>query len=79
MKIPTDRLLIMIVVATAFAVLAGGWAAALVHAEATGVQEWAWRVAIGIVFLAVLVGFWLRFSTIDEEREDRDEPSADRI
>ena len=79
MKIPSDRLLIMIVVATAFAVLAGGWAAALVHAEATGVQEWGWRIIIGAVFLAVLVGFWMRFSTVDEERGDGREPSSDQL
>ena len=67
MRIPTDRLLLMVVVATGFAVVGGGWAAALVHAEATGLEEWLLRAGIGVVFLVVLVGFWYLFTGIDRE------------
>ncbi len=58
MDVPTDRLLIMIVAATGFAVLVGGWAGGLVHAEATGWEEIGLRVAIGVVFFAILLGLW---------------------
>lgn len=67
MDIPTDRLLIMIVVATGFAVLLGGWAAALVHAEATGFEELLLRVAIGVLFFGALVVTWNQFRDTDEE------------
>lgn len=66
MDLPTDRLLLMIVAATGFAVLVGGWAAALVHAEAGGLEEWAWRIGIAAVFVAVLVGLYTEFWTMDE-------------
>ncbi|MCU4752809.1 hypothetical protein OB919_12625 [Halobacteria archaeon AArc-curdl1] len=67
MNIPTDRLLLMIIVATGFAVLAGGWAAALVRAEASGTEALLLRVAIGAVFFVILLGFWHLYSRIDEE------------
>lgn len=70
MDVPTDRLLIMIVVATGFAVLVGGWAAGIVHAEATGIEEIGLRIAIGTLFLVVLLGGWRVFSGIDEERSN---------
>lgn len=67
MDVPTDRLLLMIIVATGFAVVGGGWAASLVHAEATGVEEIGLRIAIGVVFFLILVAFWTLFSGIDDE------------
>ncbi|MFP9190366.1 hypothetical protein [Natronosalvus vescus] len=71
MAIPTDRLLIMVIVATGLAVVVGGWAGGLVHAEATGWEEIGLRVALGVLFLVILLGAWSRFSSIDEEqRED---------
>lgn len=66
MDIPTDRLLIMLVVATGFAVLLGGWAGALVHAEATGLEELLLRVVIGALFFGALVVTWSRFRDTDE-------------
>ncbi|ELY56666.1 hypothetical protein [Natronolimnohabitans innermongolicus] len=69
MDLPTDRLLIMIIVATGFAVVGGGWAASLVHAEATGTEEILLRVGIGAVFFAILVGFWLAFRRVDRQRD----------
>ncbi|MXV63053.1 hypothetical protein GS429_13440 [Natronorubrum sp. JWXQ-INN-674] len=65
MNVPTDRLLIMIIVATGFAVVVGGWAASLVHAEATGMAEVGLRVVIAAIFFAILLGFWLLFSGLD--------------
>ncbi|GEM_PF-2259765 len=70
MDIPTDRLLIMLIVATGLAVVAGGWAAGLVHAEATGTEELLLRVGIAAVFFLVLLGVWSVFSGIDEERSE---------
>ncbi|WIV68148.1 hypothetical protein [Natrialbaceae archaeon AArc-T1-2] len=67
MNVPTDRLLIMLVVATGLAVLVGGWAGGLVRAEATGSEELALRVGIGAVFFVVLLGVWHVFKNIDEE------------
>lgn len=69
MDIPTDRLLMMVIVATGFAVAFGGWAAALVHAEATGLEELALRAGIGVVFFLILLGFWYLFTRVDRERE----------
>ncbi|GAB7019870.1 hypothetical protein [Halostagnicola bangensis] len=66
MNVPTDRLLVMIIAATGFAVLVGGWAGGLVHAEATGWEEIGLRVAIGIVFFAILLGLWSKYGDIDE-------------
>jgi len=70
MDIPTDRLLIMLIVATGLAVVAGGWAAGLVHAEATGTEELLLRFGIAAVFFLVLLGVWSVFSGIDEERSE---------
>ncbi|ELY47494.1 hypothetical protein [Natronorubrum sulfidifaciens] len=67
MNVPTDRLLLMLVAATGFAVVAGGWAAALVHAEATGLEALILRVAIGAVFFVVLFGFWTLLSRTDDQ------------
>lgn len=67
MNVPTDRLLIMVVVATGFAVLVGGWAGGLVRAEATGLEEIGLRVGIGAVFVAVLLGIWFAFREIDQD------------
>lgn len=67
MNIPTDRLLLMVVVATGFAVLVGGWAGGLVRAETTGWEEIALRVGLGAIFFAVLVGVWYLFRNIDED------------
>ncbi len=67
MDLPTDRLLVMVLVATGFAVLAGGWAAALVRAEATGLEELALRGTIGVVFFLVLLGFWYLYTSLDRE------------
>ncbi|RQH00053.1 hypothetical protein [Natrarchaeobius oligotrophus] len=67
MNVPTDRLLLMLVVATGFAILVGGWAAALVHAEATGWEELALRAGIGATFFLVLLGAWSVFTGIDRE------------
>ena len=68
MDVPTDRLLIMVIVATGFAVLVGGWAAGIVHAEATGTEEMILRVAIGAAFFLALLGVWRVFVGIDEDR-----------
>ena len=67
MNVPTDRLLLMLVAATGFAVVAGGWAAALVHAEATGMEALILRVVIGAVFFVVLLGFWTLLSSTDDQ------------
>ncbi|MCU4926179.1 hypothetical protein OB905_09315 [Halobacteria archaeon AArc-dxtr1] len=67
MNVPTDRVLLMLIVATGFAVVGGGWAASLVHAEATGTEELLFRVGIGAVFFAILLGFWYVFAGIDRE------------
>ena len=68
MNIPTDRLLILLVVATGLAVVIGGWAGGLVHAEATGAEEIGLRIGIGAVFFLALLGVWHVFSEIDEDR-----------
>lgn len=67
MNVPTDRLLIMLIAATGFAVVVGGWVGGIVHAEATGLEEIGLRVAIGVIFLLVLLGVWHQFRSIDEE------------
>lgn len=67
MNVPTDRLLIMLIVATGFAVLVTGWAGGLVTAETGGWEEIGLVVGLGIVFLAVLLGIWRVFSGIDED------------
>ncbi|ADD06176.1 uncharacterized protein Nmag_2617 [Natrialba magadii ATCC 43099] len=69
MNVPTDRLLIMIIVATGFAIVGGGWAAALVQAEMSGFEEIALRVGIGVVFFAILIGFWYVFTQIDRDHD----------
>ena len=66
-NVPTDRLLIMVIAATGFAVLIGGWATALVRTEATGIEALAIRGGIGVLFVLVLVGFWYLYSGIDRE------------
>lgn len=68
MNVPTDRLLILLIVATGLAVVIGGWAGGLVHAEATGAEEIGLRIGIGAVFFVTLLGIWYVFSEIDEER-----------
>lgn len=70
MDIPTDRLLIMVIVATGFAVLAGGWAAALVQAEVTGLEEIALRGGIGAIFFLILLGFWYVYTSLDRDTAD---------
>ena len=67
MDIPTDRLLIMVIVATGFIVLIGGWAGGLASAEAAGLREVGWLAVLGVVFLAVLGGVWFRFRRVDEK------------
>jgi hypothetical protein len=67
MNAPTDRLLLMLVVATGFAVLVGGWAGGLARAELTGWVELAVRVGLAVLFFVVLVGLWQVFSGIDED------------
>ncbi|WP_255166967.1 hypothetical protein [Natrononativus amylolyticus] len=69
MDIPTDRVLIMIVAATGFAVLVGGWAGGLARAEASGFEEIAIRVGLGAVFLIAMIGAWYLFAGVDEESE----------
>ncbi|ELY89177.1 hypothetical protein C483_14540 [Natrialba hulunbeirensis JCM 10989] len=69
MDIPTDRLLIMLVVATGFAIVTGGWAAALVQAEMSGIEEIALRVGIGVLFFVVLLGFWYVFTQVDRDHD----------
>lgn len=66
MDIPTDRLLIMIVVATGFAVLLVGWAASLVRTETTGWTEIALGVGVVAVFVAALVVAWRQFGGMDK-------------
>lgn len=68
MNVPTDRLLIMLIVATGFAVVVGGWAASLVHAEATGWVEIGLRIGIGVVFFVALLAAWQAFSEVDQDR-----------
>lgn len=71
MNIPTDRLLIMVVVVTAFAVLFVGWAGGLVEAEAVGLSERGLQVALAAAFVAVIAGIWYQFSRIDDEEFER--------
>ncbi|SDQ18534.1 hypothetical protein [Natronobacterium texcoconense] len=70
MNVPTDRLLVMLVVATGFAVLVGGWAGGLVHAEVTGWEELALRGSIGLAFFFILFGLWQLFDRMDEGSSD---------
>ena len=76
MDIPTDRLLIMVLAATGFSVVVGGWAGALVHAEATDFEELLLRIGIGAVFFAVLLAAWVVFSRTDEESGSEDEATS---
>lgn len=69
MDLPRERLLLMLVVLTGFAVLVGGWAGAFAHAQLGGLTEWVTRVAIGLVFLLVVVLFWVGFTRIDRKRD----------
>ncbi|GAB3674890.1 hypothetical protein [Halopiger thermotolerans] len=71
MDIPTDRLLIMVVVVTGFAVLFAGWAGGLVEAEAVGINELGLQIGLAVVFVAVIAGIWYQFSRIDDERSKR--------
>ncbi len=70
MDIPTDRHLIMVIVATGFAVLIGDWAGGLVHAEATGLKEIGLRVGLGVVFFAILLGLWYQFERIVDDSSE---------
>lgn len=65
MNTPSDRFLIMFVVATGFAVLLVGWAASLVRAETTGWTEIALGVGVVAVFVAALVVAWRQFGGMD--------------
>lgn len=67
MNIPTDRLLIMLIVVTGFSVLIAGWAGGLVDAEATGLNELGLGIGLGVIFIAVLVGIWYEFYRVDED------------
>lgn len=67
MNIPTDRLLLMLIVVTGFAVLIGGWAGGLVDAEATGLNQLGFGIGLVAIFLAVIAGVWYEFYRVDED------------
>lgn len=73
-----DRLVILLIAATGFAVLLTGWAGGLIEAEA----PIGWEIALigGLVLLVLLVlaGFWTEFSLIDRDRDpDRGQDRTD--
>lgn len=71
-----DRLVILLIAATGFAVLVAGWAGGLVEAEAPFGWEHALLIGLLLVFLLVLIGFWTEFNLIDREREqNQDRPN----
>ncbi|WP_265108622.1 hypothetical protein [Halosolutus halophilus] len=61
----TDRLLILVVAATALLVLITGWAGGLVEAVLGGVADTIVLGALGLLLLLVLLGIWQEFSTIE--------------
>lgn len=67
MDVPTDRLLIMVVVATGLAVLIGGWAGGLVQAETGGWTEIGLYAGLGLLFFAALLGLWYVFGSLDDD------------
>lgn len=62
-----DRLLLLVVAATALFVLVLGWAAGLVEAELSGWADTLVLSALALLFLAVLVGIWFEFNDIEDE------------
>ncbi len=69
MDVPNDRLLLMVIVGTGFVVLTGALAAGLVEAQLEGRTEVSAFVALGLLFVAVLVMFWTGFRRIDRRQE----------
>ncbi|WP_436345177.1 hypothetical protein [Natronorubrum sp. FCH18a] len=73
-----DRLVILLIAATGFAVLIAGWAGGLVEAEAPIGWEIALIGGLFLLLILVLVGFWTEFSLIDRKRErdqEQDRPN----
>lgn len=64
MDVPTDRILMTLVAATAVIVFAVGWG--LIDTRAVGGQLV--RAGIVVAFLALVAGFWLLFRRMDENR-----------
>ncbi|WP_440763815.1 hypothetical protein [Natronorubrum sp. DTA7] len=70
-----DRLVILLIAATGFAVLIAGWAGGLVEAEAPIGWEFALMGGLFLLLILVLIGFWMEFSLIDRDREqNQDRP-----
>ncbi len=69
MDVPSDRVLLMVIVGTAFVVVTGAWAAGLVEAQLEGGTELMALGALALLFIAVLVLFWTGFRRIDREQE----------
>lgn len=64
MDVPTDRLMMTLIAATAVAVFAVGWGFL-----DTGVGGQFLRAGLVIVFLAAIVGFWVLLRRMDENRD----------
>lgn len=60
-----DRLVVVLIAATGFAVLIVGWAGGLIEAEVPGVSQYVLLGLLGFAFLAVLVGIWTAFGEVD--------------
>lgn len=62
----TDRLVILVLAATGFAVLIMGWAGGLVQAELGGFAETAVLGALVVLFVLALAAIWREFGRVDE-------------
>jgi len=60
-----DRIMIMVVVATGFAVIFAWWSG-FVEAEIGGVSEYLIRGGLIALFLVLMVVIWRRFEAMDE-------------
>lgn len=65
MDVPTDRVLMTLVAATAVAVFVIGWG--LIDTGAVGGELL--RAGLVVAFLAIVAGFWVLFRRIDERRQ----------
>ena len=72
-----DRLVILVIAATGFLVLVGGWAGGLVEAEAPIGWEIALIGGLALLVVLVLAGFWTEFSLIDRGEDPADGDRTD--
>lgn len=68
MELPTDRILLMVIVFTGFAVLTGAWISGFLEAQVGMPEEWLGRGVVALIFFLVVALFWAGFTRIDRKR-----------